>query len=181
MQGDGNYLFKGKAKLLIECVKSYKCEFTHCLCRFQQWFPSAWLSTSVSEIFPTLITFFFPFIIPSSQADERYRKNIQGSPQTAPPPKQPPLPPRSSEPYSNGGSASEASAMHRPMEPQVTPRCSSVPPFSFFLLLWTCTGFFGNYVFSEGKLIWDVNAVKLKYLIPKVLHCLLLKAFQALK
>ncbi|XP_042260091.1 mitogen-activated protein kinase kinase kinase kinase 4-like isoform X10 [Thunnus maccoyii] len=51
-------------------------------------------------------------------ADERYRKNIQGSPQTAPPPKQPPLPPRSSEPFSNGGS-SEASAMHRPMEPQV--------------------------------------------------------------
>ncbi|XP_041834172.1 mitogen-activated protein kinase kinase kinase kinase 4-like isoform X4 [Melanotaenia boesemani] len=52
-------------------------------------------------------------------ADERYRKNIQGSPQTAPPPKQPPLPPRSSEPYSNGGSSSEVSAMHRPMEPQV--------------------------------------------------------------
>ncbi|KAM6893284.1 mitogen-activated protein kinase kinase kinase kinase 4-like isoform 1-T1 [Lycodopsis pacificus] len=51
-------------------------------------------------------------------ADERYRKNIQGSPQIAPPPKQPPLPPRSSEPFSNGGSSSEASAMHRPMEPQ---------------------------------------------------------------
>ncbi|XP_067349012.1 mitogen-activated protein kinase kinase kinase kinase 4-like isoform X7 [Channa argus] len=53
------------------------------------------------------------------EADERYRKNIQGSPQTAPPPKQPPLPPRSSESFSNGGSSSEASAMHRPMEPQV--------------------------------------------------------------
>uniref|UniRef100_M4AD86 non-specific serine/threonine protein kinase n=1 Tax=Xiphophorus maculatus TaxID=8083 RepID=M4AD86_XIPMA len=52
-------------------------------------------------------------------ADERFRKNIQGSPQSAPPSKQPPLPPRSSEPYSNGGSASEATAMHRPMEPQV--------------------------------------------------------------
>ncbi|XP_029379343.1 mitogen-activated protein kinase kinase kinase kinase 4-like isoform X5 [Echeneis naucrates] len=52
-------------------------------------------------------------------ADERYRKNIQGSPQTGPPPKQPPLPPRSSEPFSNGGSSAEASAMHRPMEPQV--------------------------------------------------------------
>uniref|UniRef100_A0A665TY33 non-specific serine/threonine protein kinase n=1 Tax=Echeneis naucrates TaxID=173247 RepID=A0A665TY33_ECHNA len=51
-------------------------------------------------------------------ADERYRKNIQGSPQTGPPPKQPPLPPRSSEPFSNGGSSAEASAMHRPMEPQ---------------------------------------------------------------
>uniref|UniRef100_A0A8D0AIW1 non-specific serine/threonine protein kinase n=1 Tax=Sander lucioperca TaxID=283035 RepID=A0A8D0AIW1_SANLU len=62
---------------------------------------------------------------PIREADERYRKNIQGSPQIAPPPKQPPLPPRSSEPFSNG-SSSEASAMHRPMEPQVTP-----PPLSF--------------------------------------------------
>ncbi|XP_070850030.1 mitogen-activated protein kinase kinase kinase kinase 4-like isoform X6 [Chaetodon trifascialis] len=61
-------------------------------------------------------------------ADERYRKNIQGSPQTAPPPKQPPLPPRSSEPFSNGGSASEASAMHRPMEPQVPVRTTSRSP-----------------------------------------------------
>ncbi|XP_014825465.1 PREDICTED: mitogen-activated protein kinase kinase kinase kinase 4 isoform X9 [Poecilia mexicana] len=56
---------------------------------------------------------------PITEADERFRKNIQGSPQSAPPSKHPPLPPRSSEPYSNGGSASEASAMHRPMEPQV--------------------------------------------------------------
>uniref|UniRef100_A0A672IHG7 non-specific serine/threonine protein kinase n=1 Tax=Salarias fasciatus TaxID=181472 RepID=A0A672IHG7_SALFA len=63
----------------------------------------------------------------SSDADERYRKNIQGSPQTAPAPKQPPLPPRSSEPFSNGGS-SEASAMHRPMEPQVTPPPPPPPP-----------------------------------------------------
>ncbi|XP_042075850.1 mitogen-activated protein kinase kinase kinase kinase 4 isoform X7 [Haplochromis burtoni] len=55
---------------------------------------------------------------PIREADERYRKNIQGSPQAAPP-KQPPLPPRSSEPFSNGGSSSDASAMHRPMEPQV--------------------------------------------------------------
>ncbi|XP_041834173.1 mitogen-activated protein kinase kinase kinase kinase 4-like isoform X5 [Melanotaenia boesemani] len=60
-----------------------------------------------------------PPLQPVREADERYRKNIQGSPQTAPPPKQPPLPPRSSEPYSNGGSSSEVSAMHRPMEPQV--------------------------------------------------------------
>lgn len=66
----------------------------------------------------------YPLPFPSSQADERYRKNIQGSPQTAPPPKQPPLPPRSSEPFSNGSSSSEASAMHRPMEPQVTPSSS---------------------------------------------------------
>ncbi|KAG7503699.1 mitogen-activated kinase kinase kinase kinase 4 isoform X15 [Solea senegalensis] len=61
-------------------------------------------------------------------ADERYRKNIQGSPQTAPPPKQPPLPPRSSEPFSNGGPSSEASAMHRPMEPQVPVRTTSRSP-----------------------------------------------------
>ncbi|XP_054630351.1 mitogen-activated protein kinase kinase kinase kinase 4 isoform X7 [Dunckerocampus dactyliophorus] len=60
-------------------------------------------------------------------ADERYRKNIQGSPQTAPPPKQPPLPPRSAEPFSNG-SSSEASAMHRPMEPQVPVRTTSRSP-----------------------------------------------------
>ncbi|KAG7315777.1 hypothetical protein KOW79_020643 [Hemibagrus wyckioides] len=51
-------------------------------------------------------------------ADERYRKNHQGSPQTAPP-KQPPVPPRSSEPYSNGNTSSESSSMHKPMEPQV--------------------------------------------------------------
>ncbi|XP_047659045.1 mitogen-activated protein kinase kinase kinase kinase 4-like isoform X7 [Tachysurus fulvidraco] len=50
-------------------------------------------------------------------ADERYRKNHQGSPQTAPP-KQPPVPPRSSEPYSNGNSSSESSSMHKPMEPK---------------------------------------------------------------
>ncbi|KAM6893806.1 mitogen-activated protein kinase kinase kinase kinase 4-like isoform 7-T7 [Xenentodon cancila] len=61
-------------------------------------------------------------------ADERYRKNIQGSPQTAPPPKQPPLPPRSSELYPNGGPSSEASAMHRPMEPQVPVRTTSRSP-----------------------------------------------------
>ncbi|XP_072303517.1 mitogen-activated protein kinase kinase kinase kinase 4-like isoform X9 [Eucyclogobius newberryi] len=49
-------------------------------------------------------------------ADERYRKNIQGSPQTSAPSK-PSVPPRSSEPFSNG--AAEGGAMHRPMEPQV--------------------------------------------------------------
>uniref|UniRef100_A0A8D0AF88 non-specific serine/threonine protein kinase n=1 Tax=Sander lucioperca TaxID=283035 RepID=A0A8D0AF88_SANLU len=76
----------------------------------------------------------------SLTADERYRKNIQGSPQIAPPPKQPPLPPRSSEPFSNG-SSSEASAMHRPMEPQVTPPPLSfpLPPVALFLPhFWVC-------------------------------------------
>lgn len=51
-------------------------------------------------------------------ADERYRKNIQGSPQSAQTkPQQPPVPPRSESSYPNGNSASEA--MHRPVEPQV--------------------------------------------------------------
>uniref|UniRef100_A0A672Z630 non-specific serine/threonine protein kinase n=1 Tax=Sphaeramia orbicularis TaxID=375764 RepID=A0A672Z630_9TELE len=40
----------------------------------------------------------------------------------------PPLPPRSSEPFSNGGPSSEASAMHRPMEPQVPVRTTSRSP-----------------------------------------------------
>ncbi|XP_029348872.1 mitogen-activated protein kinase kinase kinase kinase 4-like isoform X2 [Echeneis naucrates] len=53
-------------------------------------------------------------------ADERYRKNIQGSPQSAQTkPQQPPVPPRSESSYPNGNAASEAPAMHRPVEPQV--------------------------------------------------------------
>ncbi|XP_035764971.1 mitogen-activated protein kinase kinase kinase kinase 4 isoform X4 [Neolamprologus brichardi] len=55
---------------------------------------------------------------PVREADERYRKNIQGSPQAAQTkPQQPPVPPRSESSYPNGNSASEA--MHRPVEPQV--------------------------------------------------------------
>ncbi|XP_031414572.1 mitogen-activated protein kinase kinase kinase kinase 4 isoform X2 [Clupea harengus] len=63
-------------------------------------------------------------------ADDRFRKNVQGSPQAAPP-KQPPVPPRS-EPFSNGNSE----AMHRPMEPQVqwsqlaALKSSAAPPVS---------------------------------------------------
>lgn len=53
-----------------------------------------------------------------SQADERYRKNLQGTPHAAPP-KQPPLP-QGSELYTNENSSTESSGMHRPMEPQVT-------------------------------------------------------------
>uniref|UniRef100_A0A8C9YKH0 non-specific serine/threonine protein kinase n=1 Tax=Sander lucioperca TaxID=283035 RepID=A0A8C9YKH0_SANLU len=66
---------------------------------------------------------------PIREADERYRKNIQGSPQAAQTkPQQPPVPPRSESSYPNGNSASEAPAMHppvmhppamhRPVEPQ---------------------------------------------------------------
>ncbi|CAK6968540.1 mitogen-activated protein kinase kinase kinase kinase 4 isoform X11 [Scomber scombrus] len=52
-------------------------------------------------------------------ADERYRKNIQGSPQAAQSkPQQPPVPPRSESSYPNGNAPSEAPAMHRPVEPQ---------------------------------------------------------------
>ncbi|XP_070770545.1 mitogen-activated protein kinase kinase kinase kinase 4 isoform X2 [Enoplosus armatus] len=57
---------------------------------------------------------------PIREADERYRKNIQGSPQSAQTKsQQPPVPPRSESSYPNGNSASEAPAMHRPVEPQV--------------------------------------------------------------
>ncbi|XP_053733686.1 mitogen-activated protein kinase kinase kinase kinase 4-like isoform X11 [Synchiropus splendidus] len=52
-------------------------------------------------------------------ADERYRKNIQGSPQAAQSkPQQPPVPPRSESSYPNGNSSSETPAMHRPSEAQ---------------------------------------------------------------
>uniref|UniRef100_A0A3B4UJ30 non-specific serine/threonine protein kinase n=1 Tax=Seriola dumerili TaxID=41447 RepID=A0A3B4UJ30_SERDU len=63
------------------------------------------------------------------EADERYRKNIQGSPQSAQTkPQQPPVPPRSESSYPNGNSASEAPAMHRPVEPQVPVRTTSRSP-----------------------------------------------------
>ncbi|XP_071337274.1 mitogen-activated protein kinase kinase kinase kinase 4-like isoform X2 [Trachinotus anak] len=63
------------------------------------------------------------------EADERYRKNIQGSPQAAQTkPQQPPVPPRSESSYPNGNSASEAPAMHRPVEPQVPVRTTSRSP-----------------------------------------------------
>ncbi|XP_049450119.1 mitogen-activated protein kinase kinase kinase kinase 4-like isoform X4 [Epinephelus fuscoguttatus] len=66
---------------------------------------------------------------PIREADERYRKNIQGSPQAAQTkPQQPPVPPRSESSYPNGNSASEAPAMHRPVEPQVPVRTTSRSP-----------------------------------------------------
>ncbi|XP_057707663.1 mitogen-activated protein kinase kinase kinase kinase 4 isoform X3 [Corythoichthys intestinalis] len=59
-------------------------------------------------------------------ADERYRKNIQGSPQSAQTkPPQPPVPPRSESSYPNGN----AEAMHRPAESQVRgPKSGGNPP-----------------------------------------------------
>ncbi|KAM4561797.1 mitogen-activated protein kinase kinase kinase kinase 4-like isoform 4-T4 [Fundulus diaphanus] len=62
-------------------------------------------------------------------ADERYRKNIQGSPQSAQTkPQQPPVPPRLESSHANGNAASEAPAMHRPVEPQVPVRTTSRSP-----------------------------------------------------
>uniref|UniRef100_A0A8C7GD50 non-specific serine/threonine protein kinase n=1 Tax=Oncorhynchus kisutch TaxID=8019 RepID=A0A8C7GD50_ONCKI len=50
-------------------------------------------------------------------ADERYRKNIQGSPQAAQVKVQPPVPPRAAETVANGNAPVAAPpAMHRPME-----------------------------------------------------------------
>nr|XP_043904354.1 mitogen-activated protein kinase kinase kinase kinase 4-like isoform X5 [Solea senegalensis] len=66
---------------------------------------------------------------PVREADERYRKNIQGSPQAAQTkPQQPPVPPRSESSYPNGNPASEAPAMHRPADPQVPVRTTSRSP-----------------------------------------------------
>uniref|UniRef100_A0A665W1L7 non-specific serine/threonine protein kinase n=1 Tax=Echeneis naucrates TaxID=173247 RepID=A0A665W1L7_ECHNA len=70
-----------------------------------------------------------PQSLEPDRADERYRKNIQGSPQSAQTkPQQPPVPPRSESSYPNGNAASEAPAMHRPVEPQVPVRTTSRSP-----------------------------------------------------
>ncbi|XP_015256278.1 PREDICTED: mitogen-activated protein kinase kinase kinase kinase 4-like isoform X6 [Cyprinodon variegatus] len=66
---------------------------------------------------------------PVREADERYRKNAQGSPQSAQTkPQQPPVPPRSESSHANGNAASETPAMHRPVEPQVPVRTTSRSP-----------------------------------------------------
>uniref|UniRef100_A0A3P9MHQ5 non-specific serine/threonine protein kinase n=1 Tax=Oryzias latipes TaxID=8090 RepID=A0A3P9MHQ5_ORYLA len=63
---------------------------------------------------------------PNLDADERYRKKIQGSPQSAQTkPQQPPVPPRS-ESYADANS--ETTAVHRPVEPQVPVRTTSRSP-----------------------------------------------------
>ncbi|XP_058249328.1 mitogen-activated protein kinase kinase kinase kinase 4 isoform X9 [Hemibagrus wyckioides] len=52
-------------------------------------------------------------------ADERHRRNVQGSPQAAGAQKQPPAVPPRAETYSNGSASESAQpAMHRPVEPQ---------------------------------------------------------------
>ncbi|XP_072542564.1 mitogen-activated protein kinase kinase kinase kinase 4-like isoform X5 [Salminus brasiliensis] len=56
---------------------------------------------------------------PVREADERHRRNVQGSPQAAGAQKQPPAVPPRAETFSNGNASEQAQpAMHRPMEPQ---------------------------------------------------------------
>ncbi|XP_064800445.1 mitogen-activated protein kinase kinase kinase kinase 4-like isoform X6 [Oncorhynchus masou masou] len=58
-------------------------------------------------------------LVRPNSADERYRKNIQGSPQAAQVKVQPPVPPRAAETVANGNAPVAAPpAMHRPMEAQ---------------------------------------------------------------
>ncbi|XP_066542107.1 mitogen-activated protein kinase kinase kinase kinase 4 isoform X4 [Hoplias malabaricus] len=62
-------------------------------------------------------------------ADERHRRNVQGSPQAAGAQKQPPAVPPRAETFSNGSASEQAQpAMHRPMEPQVPVRTTSRSP-----------------------------------------------------
>ncbi|XP_064800442.1 mitogen-activated protein kinase kinase kinase kinase 4-like isoform X3 [Oncorhynchus masou masou] len=68
-------------------------------------------------------------LVRPNSADERYRKNIQGSPQAAQVKVQPPVPPRAAETVANGNAPVAAPpAMHRPMEAQVPLRTTSRSP-----------------------------------------------------
>ncbi|XP_017325555.1 mitogen-activated protein kinase kinase kinase kinase 4 isoform X3 [Ictalurus punctatus] len=75
---------------------------------------------------------------PIREADERHRRNAQGSPQAAGaqkqppavgPQKQPPAVPPRAETFSNGSASESAQpSLHRPMEPQVPVRTTSRSP-----------------------------------------------------
>uniref|UniRef100_A0A8C8IH21 non-specific serine/threonine protein kinase n=1 Tax=Oncorhynchus tshawytscha TaxID=74940 RepID=A0A8C8IH21_ONCTS len=68
-------------------------------------------------------------LIQERTADERYRKNIQGSPQAAQVKVQPPVPPRAAETIANGNTPIAVQpAMQRPMEPQVQWSHLATPP-----------------------------------------------------
>ncbi|XP_055733967.1 mitogen-activated protein kinase kinase kinase kinase 4-like isoform X3 [Salvelinus fontinalis] len=68
-------------------------------------------------------------LVRPNSADERYRKNIQGSPQAVQVKVQPPVPPRAAETVANGNALVAAPpAMHRPMEAQVPVRTTSRSP-----------------------------------------------------
>uniref|UniRef100_A0A8C7WBD5 non-specific serine/threonine protein kinase n=1 Tax=Oncorhynchus mykiss TaxID=8022 RepID=A0A8C7WBD5_ONCMY len=85
-------------------------------------------STSQKFRSPTHSRVFLNFIC-RIIADERYRKNIQGSPQAAQVKVQPPVPPRAAETIANGNTPIAVQpAMQRPMEPQVPVRTTSRSP-----------------------------------------------------
>ncbi|XP_041739368.1 mitogen-activated protein kinase kinase kinase kinase 4 isoform X7 [Coregonus clupeaformis] len=68
-------------------------------------------------------------LVRPNSADERYRKNIQGSPQAAQVKVQPPVPPRAAETIANGNAPMAVPpAKQRPMEPQVPVRTTSRSP-----------------------------------------------------
>ncbi|XP_042162411.1 mitogen-activated protein kinase kinase kinase kinase 4-like isoform X8 [Oncorhynchus tshawytscha] len=68
-------------------------------------------------------------LVRPNSADERYRKNIQGSPQAAQVKVQPPVPPRAAETIANGNTPIAVQpAMQRPMEPQVQWSHLATPP-----------------------------------------------------
>ncbi|XP_070979912.1 mitogen-activated protein kinase kinase kinase kinase 4-like isoform X10 [Oncorhynchus clarkii lewisi] len=68
-------------------------------------------------------------LVRPNSADERYRKNIQGSPQAAQVKVQPPVPPRAAETIANGNTPIAVQpSMQRPMEPQVPVRTTSRSP-----------------------------------------------------
>uniref|UniRef100_A0A674E6M2 non-specific serine/threonine protein kinase n=1 Tax=Salmo trutta TaxID=8032 RepID=A0A674E6M2_SALTR len=102
-------------------------------------------------------------------ADERYRKNIQGSPQAAQVKVQPPVPPRAAETVANGNAPVAAPpAMHRPMEAQVPVRTTSRSP----VLSRRDSPFHGNATPSnpvsqrkatEPRLLWE----RVEKLVPR--------------
>uniref|UniRef100_A0A673AKF9 non-specific serine/threonine protein kinase n=1 Tax=Sphaeramia orbicularis TaxID=375764 RepID=A0A673AKF9_9TELE len=96
------------------------------------------------------------------RADERYRKNIQGSPQAAQTkPQQPPVPPRSESSYPNGNSSSDAPAMHRPVEPQVATLTSNPSELVFHLTIFTFKASAPST--AEPRLLWE----RVEKLVPR--------------
>ncbi|KAL7866048.1 hypothetical protein SRHO_G00112950 [Serrasalmus rhombeus] len=72
-----------------------------------------------NQALPTESQGFAPDFKLVQEADERHRRNVQGSPQAAGSQKQPPAVPPRAEPFSNGNASEQAQpVMHRPMEPQ---------------------------------------------------------------
>ncbi|XP_017579490.1 mitogen-activated protein kinase kinase kinase kinase 4 isoform X11 [Pygocentrus nattereri] len=82
-----------------------------------------------NQALPTESQGFAPDFKLVQEADERHRRNVQGSPQAAGSQKQPPAVPPRAEPFSNGNASEQAQpVMHRPMEPQVPVRTTSRSP-----------------------------------------------------